>query len=253
MTCKQLRWYFEDHLRDAEVRSARGAVVEHISTCVACSRFVARQRELGKDLRWVRESAPDVPQSVDRSVIRNYRRYLAAERQRFARPAIYRFPIASRWTWSAVSAVALLGISVWVLSARKTASSTPPETTGQPTLVPSTQVAAQNSPRAAVQPARPSHGLVRASRSYADRHLASAPVRPARSLPDGFRSLMYCDALSCPQAMDLIRVEVPTTAMPGQVSGFIDPSGSVTADVLVGADGIARGIRFEVEEMELLK
>ena len=245
MTCKELRWYFEDHLRDAEVRSARGAVVEHISTCVACSRFVARQRELGKDLRWVRESAPDVPQSLDRSVIRNYRRYLVAERQRFARPAMDRFPLASRWTWSAVSAVALLGISVWVLSARKTASSTPPETTGHPTLVPSTQVAAQNSPRAAVQPARHSRGHVPASRSDADRHLASAPVRPARSLPDGFRSLMYCDALSCPEAMDLIRVQVPSTAVPGRVSGFVDPGRSVTADVLVGADGIARGIRLE--------
>ena len=253
MTCKELRWYFEDHLRDAEVRSARGAVVEHISTCVDCSRFVAQQRELGKNLRWVRESAPVVPQSVDRSVILNYRRYLAAERQRFAMPAIYRFPIASRWTWSAISAVALLGISVWVLSARKTASGTPPETTGQPTIVPSPQVGAQNSPAAPVKPASPSQVLLRASRSHADRHLASAPVRPARSLPDGFRSLMYCDALSCPEAMDLIRVQVPTTAMPGQISAFIDPSGSVTADVLVGADGIARGIRFEGEEIQFLK
>ena len=250
MTCKELRWYFEDHLRDAEVRSARGAVLEHISTCVDCSRFVARQRELGKDLRWVRESAPDVPQSVDRSVILNYRRYLAAKRQRFAMPAIYRFPIASRWKWSAISAVALLGISVWVLSARKTASSPPPETTGQPTIVPSTQLVAQNSPRAAVKPARHSHVPHRASRSSADQNWASAPVRPARTLPDGFRSLMYCDALSCPEAMDLIRVQVPTTAMPGQVSGFINSSGSVTADVLVGADGIARGIRFEGEEIE---
>jgi hypothetical protein len=250
MTCKDLHWYFEDHLRDAEVRSARGAVLEHISTCADCSRFVAQQRELGKNLRWVRESAPVVPQSVDRSVLLNYRRYLAAERQRFAMPTIYRFPIASRWTWSAISVVALLVISVWVLSARKTALSTPAETMGQPTMVASTQVGAQNSPPAAVKPARHSHALLRASRSYADRHLASAPVRPARSLPDGFRSLMYCDALSCPDAMDLIRVRVPTTAMPGQISGFIDPSGSVTADVLVGADGIARGIRFEVEEME---
>jgi hypothetical protein len=64
---------------------------------------------------------------------------------------------------------------------------------------------------------------------------------------------MYCDALSCPDTMDLILVQVPTTAMPGQISAFVDPSGSVTADVLVGADGIARGIRFEGEEIEFLK
>ena len=83
------------------------------------------------------------------------------------------------------------------------------------------------------------------SRSDSDRHLASTPVRAARSLPDGFRSLMYCDVLSCPEAMDMIRVQLPTSAMPGPAAGFIQPSGSVTADVLVGPDGIARGIRYE--------
>lgn len=244
MTCKELRWYFEDHLRDAEVRSARGAVVEHISTCVDCSRFVARQRDLGKNLRWVRESAPDLPPSVADSVILNYRRYLEAKRQRFALPSIYRFP-ASRRTWSAIAAVSLVAVSVWVLLARKAGSSKPAEMTRQPTVVAGAQVLAQNSPAAGVKPARRSRMPLRTSRSYPDRHLASAPVRAARSLPDGFRSLMYCDALSCPEAMDMIRVQLPTTAMPGQISGFIHPSGSVTADVLVGPDGIARGIRFE--------
>ena len=249
MTCKELRWYFEDHLRDAEVRSARGAVVEHISTCADCSRFVVQQRELGKNLRWLRESAPEVPQPLDDAVLVNYRRYLAAERQRFALPAMYRFPVASRWTWSAISAVVLLAISVWVLAARKTASSPPPEKTRPPAMVPSPQVVAQNSTTPAVQPGTPGRVPPGTSRSSRDRHLASAPVRAARSLPDGFRSLMYCDALSCPEAMDLIRVQVPTSAMPGHGSGLVDQGGSVTADVLVGADGIARGIRFEEEEI----
>jgi hypothetical protein len=245
MTCKELRWYFEDHLRDAEVRSARGAVVEHISTCVDCSRFVARQRDLGKNLRWVRESAPDLPPSLADSVILNYRRYVAAKRQRFAIPSIYRFPVASRRTWSAIAAVALVGILVWVFLARKAGSSKPAEISRQPTVVPGAQVVAKNSPAAAVKPSRRGRMPLATSRSYWDRHLASAPVRAARSLPDGFRSLMYCDALSCPEVMDMIRVQLPTTAMPGQISGFIHPRGSVTADVLVGPDGIARGIRFE--------
>jgi hypothetical protein len=182
---------------------------------------------------------------VDDTVIVNYRRYLAAERQRLAMPAIYRFPIASRWRWSAIAAVALLGISVGVLTARKTASNRPTATTPQPAMVRDAQVVARNSPGAAVKPARHSRGPRGTERSFSDRRLASAPVRAARALPDGFRSLMYCDALSCPETMDMIRVQLPTTAMPGQVSGFIHPSGSVTADVLVGPDGIARGIRFE--------
>jgi hypothetical protein len=56
---------------------------------------------------------------------------------------------------------------------------------------------------------------------------------------------MYCDELSCPQDMEMIRVQLPSSAMPRQVSGFMQTNGSVTADVLVGPDGIARGIRLE--------
>ena len=149
MTCKELRWYFEDHLRDAEVRSARGAVVEHISTCVDCSRFVAQQRDLGKNLRWLRESAPEMSQSLDESVVLNYRRNLAQRRERFALPGIDRFPVPSRWTWSAIAVAALLAISLGLLSARllsarKTGSGRPPETTRQPTLVPHPQAVARN-------------------------------------------------------------------------------------------------------------
>ena len=245
MTCEELRWYFEDHLRDAEVRSARGAVVEHISACVDCSRFVAQQRDLGRNLRWVRESAPEVSRSLDESVVLNYRRYRAGQGRRFAIPWIYRFPIASRWTWSAIAVVALLAISLWLLSASKTGSGRPPETTRQPTLAPRPQVVAQSSPSTAVKPARHNRGTAGTSRSDSDRHLVSAPLRAAGSLPDGFRSLMFCDALSCPESMEMIRVQLPNTAMAGPVSGFMHTRRPVTADVLVGPDGIARGIRFE--------
>src|SRR5258705_12215642 len=60
MTCEELRWYFEDHLRDAEIRSDRGAVADHTAMCADCSRFIAERRELGKNMRLVRESAPRV-------------------------------------------------------------------------------------------------------------------------------------------------------------------------------------------------
>src|SRR5262249_388060 len=77
MTCKELHCYFEDHLRDAEVLAARGAVAEHAATCPDCSRFVAEQRELGRSLREIRESVGSVPQSINTSVLLNYRRHMA--------------------------------------------------------------------------------------------------------------------------------------------------------------------------------
>ena len=75
MTCEQVRWYFEDHLRDAEVRANRGPVAEHASTCVDCARYVEEQGALGHNLRLVRESvlSPGVRVNswsrVERSVI----------------------------------------------------------------------------------------------------------------------------------------------------------------------------------------
>jgi len=243
MTCKELRWYFEDHLRDAEVRSARGAVVEHISTCADCSRFVVQQRDLGKNLRLVRESAPSLSESADRSVVRNYRLHVAEQQEKRAQGFTYPFGITSAWAWSAIAAVALWGISFWVFSAQKPGRTTPAARAHQSTTVPSQGVVAQNPPAPTARSVGHRQGV--RLRSHSERHPAIAALRTARSLPDGFRSLMYCDALSCPEAMDMIRVQLPTAVMPGQVSDFLRTSGSVTADVLVGPDGIARGIRFE--------
>src|ERR1700751_6085893 len=91
MTCEELRLYFEDHLRDAEVPSDRGAVAEHTAICADCSLFVAEQSELGKNLRLVRESAPRLSESVDASVVRSYRRHMAQEREHSLRAGVHRF------------------------------------------------------------------------------------------------------------------------------------------------------------------
>jgi hypothetical protein len=63
------------------------------------------------------------------------------------------------------------------------------------------------------------------------------------SIPEGFRSLIYCDELSCGGAMDVVRIQLqPSNA--GLVAAASQSSNVVSADVLVGADGIARGIRI---------
>src|SRR5262249_53486263 len=71
---------------------------------------------------------------------------------------------------------------------------------------------------------------------------AAAPsFRPDE--PQEFRSLMYCDEISCDGGMNVVRVQLP--ALP---SGFLPAANTgtrpVSADVLVGADGFARGIRI---------
>jgi hypothetical protein len=243
MTCKELRWYFEDHLRDAEVRCARGAVAEHAATCADCARFVAEQRELGKSLREIRESPGPVPQSVDTSVLLNYRRHMADQSTRQLVRINRKFRPRLAWSFAAIG-VGLLVLAGFLLFSRRPAINT----TAHPTAIPTNTVSAREAPKSpAPEIRRPTPKPVKARRVLpsASERTASLPVRSIRSLPEGFRSLMYCDELSCPQDMEMIRVQLPSSAMPREVSGFLRTGGSVTADVLVGPDGIARGIRLE--------
>jgi hypothetical protein len=95
--------------------------------------------------------------------------------------------------------------------------------------------------RVTTQVAKDLPGTGRKRRAVTDRHTAlpsPAPVA-ASALPPGFHSLMFCDELSCGEALEVIRVQLPSSA------GMLAASGGqpVFADVLVGPDGIARGIR----------
>lgn len=242
MTCKELRWYFEDHLRDAEIRSARGSVAEHVATCADCSRFVAEQRELGRSLRDIRESAGPVPQSLDDSVLLNYRRYMAEQSAPRRMTGRLLYP---RLVWGfAALAAGILVVAVFVMRSRHEAAKAVVHSA--PTQAVVTPVTAEKAHVPDVpRPARRRNAVARRTPVVVPERTASLSRRTALPLPEGFRSLMYCDELSCPQDMEMIRVQLPSTAMPRQVSGFIQTSGSVTADVLVGPDGIARGIRFE--------
>jgi hypothetical protein len=252
MTCKELRWYLHDHLRDAEVRCARGAIAEHAAKCPDCSRFVTEQRELGRSLREIRESVGPVPQSVETSVVLNYRRHMADKGARFR--ATNR-KLSPRLAWGmAALAAALLVIAGSLLRSRHSGTGTTVRAMTTQTNAISVTEAPKN-PISGVRPLstlpeqqrriKPKLATVKRVRPLSPERVVSLPARSVRSLPEGFRSLMYCDELSCPPDMEMIRVQLPSSAMPRHVSSFIQASGSVTADVLVGPDGIARGIRFE--------
>jgi hypothetical protein len=244
MTCQEIRWYFEDHLRDAEVRSDRGAVAEHVSTCADCAQYVADQRALGRSLRLVRETVPAVPESLDAAVVTRYRQHLAQRRDAPSAERGHRLLRTAAWAWGVAAAAVLTIAAFWFFSPSHKATSkltSTPNPSGVPVA-----------PAASETPAAPATGTTKNhvtpnAKTYRPK-IARGPGRPvleAKSLPEGFRSLMYCDALSCPSDMDMIRVQLPASAMVRQVPGFIQTSGSVTADVLVGPDGIARGIRLE--------
>ena len=231
MTCHEVRLYFYDPLRmDSEV----GVAAEHLARCGDCARFVAARRELGAGLRLVRESAPEPSSALEEEVLASYRRY-AAEDRSAVRSGAKRRGITVVW-WSAGASALAVAAAVFVFvfypagfhPARATHALIVQKSTAQ---LPSV---------AAVTPIKATRNL-RRSKTVGS-HLA----RPARQAaaeipaPEDFRSLFYCDPLSCGGALQLIRVQLPSSA------GAFQPAsagGAIYADVLVGSDGIARGIR----------
>ncbi len=232
MTCQELHCYLENPLR-VEIymyrESLPAAVSEHLSQCGDCARLFEEQKALGIRLQMAREAAPEVPQELTAKVLESYRRQMQG-------PEIIHAGHGwkvSRWLgWSAAAAVVLAVISILVLSHRH-----------EPIMVkkiglPETKVPSVTQQEAV---ALPKEVPGTATRSVpVERVRKAATVTHRSPLPPGFASLMYCDEMSCTGQMEVIRVELPPPAT--QTAG--PAAAPVMAEVLVGTDGIARGIRI---------
>lgn len=228
MTCQELRLYFEDPLRhDAELRSE----LEHLAHCGDCARYVEAQRKLGNSLRLLRESVPQYPTSLDAAVPAAYRRVMA---EKTARAVPVPRERSFGWLrWSVVGAAILLGVVLLYRNQPHVGPATARPAPVQPAPVAPSPVAVETTVK------RP-----QAKKPLTAKRSQPAPVLNAATpatLPPGFRSLMYCDELSCGDAMEVIRVQLPSSAM--RFAPAAGAGGPVFADVLVGPDGIARGIR----------
>lgn len=246
MTCEELRSFFAGHACEhASFPSDRADVAEHLAVCRDCSRFVIEQQELENGLRLLRGSVGSPSPSVDAAVLADYRGF-SAESEEAHRATVRQLRPASLLRWSAAIA-AMLVVGILFFPARRTV----------PTVVPRAKEAVAP-PRRATLPAanavavQRTHstktGSIAARRTLPPRSLATSQISSVRvnsPMPDVFRSLMYCDALSCVGAMDVIRVQLPWAVVAGSAPGLTQASGTVYADVLVGPDGIARGIRIE--------
>lgn len=241
MNCKEVRAHFEDLRRnEAELCKDCAEVIEHVAHCPECNRFAEMQRELARSLRLARESAPELPASLDAAVLENYRRNTPA-------PGAIRLPGKPRpyWVlrWSAGCAVVIVVATLLLLSRGRPAVTAPRSAVVQHPTAP------QQAHTEAVQASIPVHAQPKRVRTVARpvKHSPSSTVGPVLAgnpLPAEFSSLMFCDELSCGGAMEMIRVQLPYP-VEGAAVGPAQSNGVVVADVLVGADGIARGIRIE--------
>ena len=253
MTCQELRSYLqeieraepEDQLRSTEIAA-------HTGICVDCGRFVEEQRELATGLRVVRESAPDVPASLDASVLASYRGLAAEEvnSRRLAHPR-RRINMIAAFAWTAALAAAVIIANEelrFVVPTEEAAAS------AKQAAAPQVQAEGQSPVPITTMPktitARSAHSGIARKRL---RKPAAVFQRTVTNVPEAadandsqpleFRGLMYCDELSCGGPMEMIRVQLPPSAA-RLISGPTPNNEVVYADVLVGPDGIARGIRI---------
>lgn len=242
MTCHEVHSRIED-AASSEAWWESGEVAEHAARCAACRGLVEQQRLLRDSIRLVRESAGPVPESLDAAVLAAYRRqwaeHCSAEYERRER-LVTRIPrpaFGLRWGLAVAAVVLAVGLLLVPRKHNSTATLAPGPARPVATLEP------QKIPTPLVEPA------AKPKSSSARKHIRKpAPVTSASNATAAaaadFRSLMYCDELICTQEMDVIRVQLPVASI-GRPVDFVPAGGMVNADVLIGPDGVARGIRIE--------
>ena len=239
MTCQQVR----SHVETGCVTDAR-ELARHLAVCIDCRRLADATEEVSRLLQLVRQAAPDAPAAVDSTVLAGYRRHVG-EHPRFTGAGLItaRVNPVVRFGLAGVS-LALLAVTVlFFISSRpatplnlRTDLSTAP---GAPQPV---------SPESMLTPSEASATASAKNSGPSPRHSAAHNDRRGAALenpfPLGFQSLMYCDPLTCLGNMEMIRLQLPASAV-NRVWADPHANGTVVADVLIGADGVARAIRIE--------
>ena len=209
---------------------------EHLAHCPECVRFVEKRHALGAGLRLVRESAQEPSAALEAAVLANYRRRITGDPP-LVRSRTRRFTVVC-WTTAAAAGLALAAVLLFHPGRRLETSNLKIES-AQPRMAQlgTSEKSANRVPwtNAASSPKTRLHSARQARR-------AAQPAATKSPASEDFRSLMYCDALSCGGAMQLIRVQLPSSAAAFEPAAA-SSDGAIYADVLVGSDGIARGIR----------
>lgn len=236
MNCRELESNFE-HSAASELPRLSDEAERHLSTCVSCRGFVDTRKELFAGLRALREGALKVPVSLDAAVLTRYRQQMAV-------PRLVR--TGSRWRIAAllpVAAAVTLAIAATLYVSRPHQAI---DSHVQPLPVKQVTPASQSqNEKIADMPRKEKHApIATTKRPHIPAEQRSSAPKPTvlQASSQEFRSLMYCDELSCDGGMDVVRVELP--ALLPELQGASRRPRTISAEVLVGADGFARGIRI---------
>jgi len=240
MTCRQFHERLESSDLKFDPASFSAEMLQHARACASCKALAEKRSALGTGLRQLRDSAPEISASLDAAILAAFRKQTALPDASSSSSRLHkRIPPVAVVSCSAALLAAAV-IAALVLPIRRAGPRVVPHATAAAAVI-SSQLGKPTRSGAAQRKLKPSRVALRPKLHERDQ------VRPRSSeahsqLPSGFTSLMYCDQLSCAGSMEIVRVPLSRSMV--ALTGPTDASETVFADVLVGPDGIARGIRI---------
>ena len=239
MNCQELHQHIQNSPEHAlNFGHFSAEMLAHVNGCSDCKNFVGQRRELAMTLQRIREAVPAFPEILDTAVLMAFRSHAAAAER--DKSALHKKTGRVKTFSYSAAVLATAGILIFFsLPSKQTARRIETAQALRPTAA--NEVLNRVSdigPRIQIKQTNAHQGV---TRQKPRRHAAAVDHR---LLTSGFTSLMYCDRLSCAGDMEIVRMQV-FPSMLGFPAGRTDAAGTVLADVLVGPDGIARGIRLE--------
>lgn len=221
MTCD---WY-EQQLASAvdlwPSRHPSAALLDHARTCSSCDLLVRRELELQRELIVLAQKNESLRPSpaVKRSLLAQFDSLHPS-------PAPRRMQIV----YYAIAVAAITCIAIVLMIVRRQSTRPPTTLAHNPAVAPTTII-----PKTAPADALPTPAVVARHETPARRRL---PVSPTGSDID-FYPVVMCDSVTCAGPALTVRVQLPRSPLATRGS-----STPVMADLLVGEDGLVRGIRL---------
>ena len=235
--CVEVREILVAVARGEKVSARDGRLLgEHVEACAHCRRQMANERMLSAGLAGVASAAALPPAEVKAALMAEFRgRQVVVPIRR---------PV---FQWAAIGALAasvLLAVFVWGLLPRGRRTETAIAPAKAPVAV--AQVAAVAPLAVEAKPARQA-----GSRPTRRRLRPTTKVEEAPEVATDFIEIPYIEPLRPEERADVFRIQMPRANM--AVFGLPVTGGRldsrITADVLMGEDGVVRAVRF-VHSME---
>ena len=220
----------------AETVSATGQRLlrEHVEDCAECRRRLANQRMLSAGLASIAGEAGQPSPQLRSALMAEFRR---------ERKVVPMRRVSAKWIAVATAAAAAVLIAVFFAASLRKA----PEIVAPPVLPVAKAPVAPPAPAPVSVTPKPMPAAARAHVPVPPRPRRKAAPQPAPAeVATDFFEIPYVEPLRPDQRADVFRVQVPRASMAAfglpVTGGHLDSH--VTADVLMGEDGVVRAVRF---------